>query len=561
MKFTEYEYTRPNYEEDKKKVENLIERFNKCTTAQEQIKIIEEMDAFKKTFSTNMNLAYIRHTIDTNDEFYKKEQDFLDEYTPHYSVLETKMYEAIDNSKFKKELKEHFGSHLFDLIKCKLVFKDEAVPFKQKENQLITKYNKIIASCQIDFDGKKLTLPQMAPYTQSKDRNIRKAATDKIAEFFQEHEEEIDNIYDKMVHVRTDMAKALGFDSYIEFQYKSLMRTDYDKEDVAKYREFVKKYVTPVYLKLVEKQSKRIGIHDMKVYDQNIVFTDGNAKPHGGRDFLVENARKMYAELSSQTKDFFEFMYERELFDLESKKGKESGGYCTTMEDYDSPFIFANFNGTTHDVEVMTHEAGHAFQSYTSMDGRIFEYIWATYEACEIHSMSMEFLTWPWMELFFEEETDKFKFSHLDGAINFIPYGVTIDHFQHFVYENPDATPEQRKAKYHEIEKLYRPNLDYDNEFLEKGTWWYRQGHVFNTPFYYIDYTLAQVCAFQFLLKSLEDREKAFEDYLEICKVGGSESFFGIMEKGNIKNPMEDGVIEDILPKLLVILDEIEKRL
>ena len=269
----------------------------------------------------------------------------------------------------------------------------------------------------------------------------------------------------------------------------------------------------------------------------------------------------MYAELSPQTKDFFEFMYERELFDLESKKGKESGGYCTTMEDYDSPFIFANFNGTTHDVEVMTHEAGHAFQSYTSMDGRIFEYIWPTYEACEIHSMSMEFLTWPWMELFFEEETDKFKFSHLDGAINFIPYGVTIDHFQHFVYENPDATPEQRKAKYHEIEKLYRPNLDYDNEFLEKGTWWYRQGHVFNTPFYYIDYTLAQVCAFQFLLKSLEDREKAFEDYLEICKVGGRESFFGIMEKGNIKNPMEDGVIEDILPKLLVILDEIEKRL
>ncbi|MFQ9333307.1 MAG: M3 family oligoendopeptidase, partial [Finegoldia magna] len=349
--------------------------------------------------------------------------------------------------------------------------------------------------------------------------------------------------------------------SYIEYQYKSLMRTDYDKNDVAKYREFVKKYVTPVYLELRKKQSKRIGIEDMKAYDNNVMFTDGNAKPHGEKDFLVDNAKKMYSELSPETKKFFDFMYERELFDLESKKGKEGGGYCTTIEDYESPFIFANFNGTTHDVEVMTHEAGHAFQSYTSMDGRIFEYIWPTFEACEIHSMSMEFLTWPWMELFFEEETDKFKFSHLDGAISFIPYGVTIDHFQHFVYENPDCTPEERKAKYHEIELMYRPNLDYDDEFLEKGTWWYRQGHIFNNPFYYIDYTLAQVCAFQFLLKSRKNREEAFKDYLEICKVGGSQSFFGIMKSGNIKNPMNDGVLEEILPQLLEILDEIEKEL
>lgn len=561
MKFKDYKYERPNYEEDKVKVNDMIKRFDGSKSAEEQIGIIKEMDAFKKTLSTNMNLAYIRHTIDTNDEFYKKEQDFLDEYSPHYAVLETKMYDAIDKSKYKDELKKEFGEHLFDLIKCKLIFKDEAVPYKQKENQLVTKYNKIIASCQIEFDGKTLTLPQMAPYTQSTDRSVRKAATGKIAEFFEEHEEEIDKIYDEMVHVRTEMARVLGFDSYIEYQYKALMRTDYDKEDVKKYREYVKKYVTPVYLKLIEKQSKRIGIDDMKAYDTNIIFTDGNAKPHGGRDFLVENAKKMYGELSPQTGEFFNFMCERDLFDLESKKGKESGGYCTTIEDYNSPFIFANFNGTTHDVEVMTHEAGHAFQAFTSMDGRIFEYIWPTYEACEIHSMSMEFLTWPWMELFFEDETDKFKFAHLQGAIDFIPYGVTIDHFQHYVYENPDATPEERKKKYHEIEKMYRPNLDYDNEFLEKGTWWYRQGHVFNEPFYYIDYTLAQVCAFEFLLKSREDKEKAFEDYLEICKVGGLKSFFGIMEAGNIKNPMDEGVLEEILPQLLEVLDEIEKRL
>lgn len=561
MKFNDYKYERPNYEEDKAIVEDFIERFNNSKSSDEQIKIMYEMDEYKKTLSTNLNLAFIRHTINTNNEFYKKEQEFLDEYMPHYSILDTKMYEAINNSKFKDQLVEHFGSHLFDLIDCQLIFKEEGVPFKQKENQLITKYNKLIASIQIEFDGKTLTLPQMVPYTQSKDRDIRKSASRKISEFFKDHEKEIDDIFDEMVHVRCDMAKALGFDSYIEYQYKALMRTDYNKEDVEKYREFIKKYVTPVYLKLREKQSKRIGIDDMKAYDTNIMFTDGNAKPHGNRDFIVENAKKMYSELSSETKEFFEFMYDRELFDLESKNGKESGGYCTTIEGYNSPFIFANFNGTTGDVEVMTHEAGHAFQAYTSMDGRITEYIWPTYEACEIHSMSMEFLTWPWMELFFEDETSKFKFAHLDGAISFIPYGATIDHFQHYVYENPNATPEERKKKYHEIELMYRPSLDYDDEFLEKGTWRYRQGHIFGSPFYYIDYTLAQVCAFEFLLKSLKNRDDAFKDYLEICKVGGYESFFGLMEKGNLENPMNDGVIEKILPQLLDVLDEIEKDL
>ncbi len=221
------------------------------------------------------------------------------------------------------------------------------------------------------------------------------------------------------------------------------------------------------------------------------------------------------------------------------------------------PFIFANFNGTAADIDVVTHEAGHAFQNYMSQSMLLPEYIWPTYEACEIHSMSMEFLTWPYMDLFFGDKAEKFKFGALTNAINFIPYGVTIDHFQHFVYENPNATPAERRQKYHELELLYRPTLDYDDDFLSGGTFWFAQGHVYSMPFYYIDYTLAQVCAFQYLLKSLEDPKRTMEEYITLCKAGGSASFFELIEIGKIKNPMTTSVLEDIMPALQKVIDNI----
>lgn len=447
-------------------------------------------------------------------------------------------------------------------MECFTIFKEEGIEYLQKINKLTTEYDELIASAEIEYKGKIYNLSQLTPFSQSEDRKERKEVSELTTKFFIDNEEKFDNIYDQLVKQRHEMAKALGYDSFIDYQYKNLMRVDYNKEDVAKYRDFVREYVTPVYLKLREMQKERTCLDSLKYYDTSFKFKDGNAFPKGSTEEKLEKAKKMYHELSNETAKFIDFMTEKELFDLESKPGKAGGGYCTTLDEYNAPFVFANFNGTTHDVEVLTHELGHAFQSYTSSDGRLEEYIWPTYEACEIHSMSMEFLTWPWMELFFGEDTNKFKFSHLDGAISFIPYGVTVDEFQHWVYENPYASPEERKRKYSEIERKYRPDIDYDdNEFLKKGTYWYRQGHIFSTPFYYIDYTLAQVLAFQFLLKSLDDRQMAFKDYLNICKTGGIKSFFGIIEDGNLKNPMKDGVIEDILPKLLKILEDLKENI
>lgn len=560
MKFEDYQYIRPDLEAVGEKFEKLLIDFNEASSFEEQNKIIKEINKIRSNVETMGNLVYIRHSINTEDEFYAKEQDFLDENMPLYQNVVVKYYEALVNSKFREELEKEWGKQLFNLAEMELkTFSEEIIEDLIKENKLVTQYDKLIASAKIDFEGETRNLSQMIPLMESKDRATRKKAYEAYIGFFEEEEEEIDRIYDDLVKVRTNMAQKLGYDNYIQMGYYRMSRSDYEAEDVANYRKQVEIDLVPLVVELKDRQRKRLGLDELKYYDEPLEYLTGNAKPKGDSKWILENGKKMYKELSKETHEFFTFMVERELLDLVSKKGKMSGGYCTYISDYESPFIFSNFNGTSGDVDVLTHEAGHAFQVYMSRNLKVPEYSFPTMEAAEIHSMSMEFITWPWMGLFFEEEVDKYKFSHLAGAVSFIPYGVTVDEFQHFVYENPQASPEERKSKWREIEKKYLPFRDYeDNDLLNRGGYWFRQGHIFSTPFYYIDYTLAQVCAFQFWIKTRKNREKAWEDYLRLCKAGGSKSFLELVELADLKNPFADGTIKEVIKPIKEWLNSVD---
>ena len=560
MNFNDYKYERIDIDAVKKQFEELIESFSKADSAEKQCKIMDEVINLRNHIDTMITLVSIRHSINTADDFYDKENDYCDEISPLLYGFTTDFYEALVTSKFRKELEDKYGKFLFDQAECSLkTFSEEVIPQLQEENKLSSKYDKLIASAKIPFDGEERTLSQMAPYTQSKDRNIRKDAAKKVAEFFSAHKNDFDDIYDKLVKVRTEIAHKLGFKNYVELAYARLRRLDYNAQDVAGYRKQVLENIVPLHSELRERQAKRLGIDKLKFYDEPIKFNSGNADPHGDPEWILNHGKTMYRELSKETDEFFTFMTENNLLDLLSKKGKNSGGYCTYIPDYKSPFIFANFNGTAHDVDVLTHEAGHAFQVYESRGYEVPEYLWPSYEACEIHSMSMEFLTWPWMGLYFENDEDKYKFIHLSEALLFIPYGVTVDEFQHWVYENPEATPEERRNKWLETEKKYLPTRDYGEiDELKEGIFWFRQGHIFGTPFYYIDYTLAQVCAFQFWIKSRENREKAWEEYLNLCRLGGSKPFFELMKAANLKNPFNEGTIASVIPKIREFLDSID---
>ncbi|HYK72121.1 MAG TPA: M3 family oligoendopeptidase, partial [Pseudoneobacillus sp.] len=424
-----------------------------------------------------------------------------------------------------------------------------------------TEYTKLVASAKIQFEGEERTLAQLDPFTESKDREMRKLASETKFGFFKENEEKFDQIYDELVKVRTEIAQKLGYKNFVELGYYRMSRTDYNAEMVANFRNQVKEFIVPIATKLKERQRQRIGLDSLKYYDEGFKFDSGNATPKGSPEWIIENGQKMYEELSKETGEFFRFMQDNNLMDLVAKKGKAGGGYCTYIDEYKAPFIFSNFNGTSGDIDVLTHEAGHAFQVYSSRHFEIPEYNWPTFEACEIHSMSMEFFTWPWMDLFFKEDTDKYKFAHLSGALLFLPYGVSVDEFQHWVYENPEATPKERKQAWREIERKYSPHKDYDgNEYLENGGFWQRQGHIYNSPFYYIDYTLAQICAFQFWKKSREDQEAAWKDYAHLCQLGGSLSFTKLAEEAGLISPFQDGCVESVVGEIENWLNSVDDQ-
>lgn len=558
--FNDYQYARPDMDDFKKDFNELLAQFHAAQTVEAQSDIIASINKLQNRFSTASNICYIRASIDTNDEFYKAERDYIDEVSPQYEDLVTDYYKALTTSKFRDELEAKWGKQLFDLADYQIKgFSKETIDLMQKENKLSSEYQQLVASAQIDFNGETYTLAQLGPFAESDDRDVRKAAMEARFDFFKAHEAEFDRIYDDLVKVRHEMAVKMGYKNYVELGYVLMNRVDYNADMVKKYRDQIRDVVVPYATELRERQAKRIGVDKLKFYDESYSFKTGNAKPKGDAEWIVANGKKMYSELSRETDEFFNFMLDRNLMDLVAKKGKEGGGYCTFIEDYNSPYIFSNFNGTSGDIDVLTHEAGHAFQVYSSRNIGIPEYLWPTYESCEIHSMSMEFFTWPWMDLFFKEDVDKYKFSHLAESLLFLPYGVAVDEFQHVVYENPEMTPAERKAAWKKIEQTYLPHRDYDGyDYLENGGVWQRQQHIYNSPFYYIDYTLAQVCAFQFWKRDREDHEDAWKDYIHLCRQGGSKSFTQLVAEANLVSPFEDGCLENVMTAIRAYLDGVD---
>ena len=429
-------------------------------------------------------------------------------------------------------------------------FDPKLVNLMKEENELSNEYRSLLAGAEMEYKGKKLNLAGLSPYMQDTNRKTRKEAYQLMDSFFKENETKLDMIFDKLVKVRHKKAQVLNFDNFIPLGYLNMNRSDYGAKEVDEYRKQIVKHIVPLVKTINKKRKDILGYEKMFVYD-TLYFKEGNPKPKGGVDFQVKQAEKMYSELSTETRDFFNMMVSEELMDLENRPGKSGGGFCTSFPSLERPYIFANFNNTDHDVTVLTHEAGHAFQCYQSRNQPINRYLWPTYEACEIHSMSMEFLTWDWMHLFFKEDTDKFLFKHLAGSLSFLPYGALVDHFQHWVYENPEANPKERKIQWLSLEKIYQPGKDYDNlDFLKNGGFWQKQAHIYEMPFYYIDYTLAQICAFQFWIRMQEDKESAWTDYLKLCKAGGSMSFLDLVKLAGIKSPFDPKVFEEVANKI-----------
>lgn len=559
MKFAEYSYKRPDVDRWKKEVESLIEAFTLAPDAKTQMNLWEQIQEKSEQIERDSTLCSIRHSINALDEFYDKEYQFWTEKTGDLTQVADLFSKAILSSPFRTELEKVYGTLVFSKAEQSAkTFHESIMDDLNEENRLSNESSKISATAEVEFRGQKYTLPQMDKFLSSKDEGERNEAFKVCTDFYESKEAEYDEVYDQLVQVRHRIAKKLGYNNFVELAYDRMGRLDYGAKEVARYRESILKHIVPLASELAKRQAKRIGKNALTFKDEKLNFLSGNPTPKGTEDDLVKAAQKMYAELSGETHEFFEMMVKDGLLDLTSKKGKRGGGYCTFIPVENKPFIFANFNETAHDVDVLTHEAGHAFQIYSSRH-LMPAYRWPTYEACEIHSMSMEFFAWPWIELFFKEDTEKYYFAHLSGALRFLPYGALVDHFQEEVYMKPDMTKEERKACFRRLEKMYLPHRSYEGlDFLEKGTFWYRQGHIFQSPFYYIDYTLAQICALQYWIRNQKNHQEAWASYLNLCQLGGSQTFLELVKSANLKNPFEPDTLPDVVAQAKSYLDTID---
>lgn len=551
MKFSEMPYKRIDMDEVKKTYRDIIDRTKAAGSGEEQFEIHREYYKFMDDIRTSMELAMIRHDIDTTDEFYEKESDFYDEVTPIINQYENEYGQVLYDSPFREYLESKIGKVTFKNIEiANKAFDEKIIPLMQEENALSSRYSKLIATAKIPFEGEIYNLSLMKKFQTSPDREVRRKAWKAVSDYFLSVTDEIDEIYDKMVKNRTEQARQLGYENYVELGYYRMNRNCYDKKMVENFRRQVKEYFVPFANKLHEQRRARIGVDKLSYIDTDVYFTNGNPAPTGTPEEILAAGQKMYGELSPQTKEFFDFMMENELFDVLGRKTKRQGGYMTYIPNFKSPFIFANFNGTSGDVDVITHECGHAFQGYIVRDEEIREFADITMETAEIHSMSMEYFTYNWMDLFFGDRKEDYLKMHLEDSSAFVPYGCMVDEFQHIVYENPDMTPAERKAAWAGLEKVYRPHMDYEEDpFFEKGGFWQRQPHIFGSPFYYIDYCLASVCAMQFKVMMDEDFGKAWENYYKLCKLSARDFFTNVITEAGLKSPFEDGCIKNLVDK------------
>ena len=560
MKVSELPYKRVTLEDAASAMQDIISRIKNAESVDEILKAREDYLKFNTEYYTADALSYMRYSINTADEFYVAEKEYYDEIGPQVKSYIVEYSSALLDSPFRKELEEKLSPVLIKSMEVqRKSMSKEIVGDMVEENRLVSEYSKLMAGMEFEFRGEKMPRATLAGFFKSDDRETRREAYEVLGRGLEQHKAELDRIYDELVHVRDRMAKKMGYKNFVELGYHRMGRLCYDENSVAAFRENILRDITPVVARLRTENARRMGINQFMLYDNDVITPGGDPVPAGGKDNIFAAAKVMYHGLGEETGKFIDMMLENEAFDVDARKNKWGGGYCTEFPKYKQPFILANFNGTAGDVDVITHEGGHALNSYLIADNRFaLELNCGGMETAETHSMSMEFFAWPYMEHFFGANAEKYKYMHALDALSFLPYGTIVDAFQHIVYENPNMTPDERDEAWLELEHKFRPHISMDGmPYLEKGTRWQYQMHIYESPFYYIDYVLAQTAAFNFLLASREDYDDAFARYIRLSRQGGEKVWTDLLGEAGFTSPFEPGALKTLAEKVEALLNEI----
>ena len=551
INFADIQAETPTIEQITREYQDINNALDQAQTRLDKEKALQQWEDLRRRLNTWSEMTSLNFSQDTTNKEYQQAQEYSDELRPKLTALEVAMKRRLLNSQDRTELESILGQQAFSLWSADVTTFEPAIEEDLvQESKLVNQYVQLLASAELEFRGETLNLSGIRKYTQDSDRKTRYEAEKVRWQFFSQNQAQLDSIYDQLVKLRHQMAQKLGYDNYTGLGYKRMQRIDYTEADVASYRDEVVAKVVPLAHKIMDQKAQKLHLEWVMYWDEAVFDLQGNPKPQGDHDWMLQQAQKMFDAMHPELGSFFAMMVAGNFMDLKTRPGKAGGGFCTSFPTTGVPYIFANFNQTKGDVEVFTHEMGHAFQAWQSRNLPLIDYLWPTLESCEIHSMSLEFLTWSQMEQFFGDDADRFREIHLAQSILFLPYGCAVDHFQHLVYANPEATPEERNQMWQQMEARYLPWRQYEDlEYPAQGGLWQEKQHIYCSPFYYIDYTLALCCAMQFWVKAESDFEGALTEYIALCQRGGQAPFQSLTSSANLVSPFQPGSLANVITK------------
>ncbi|HEX2523572.1 MAG TPA: M3 family oligoendopeptidase [Terriglobia bacterium] len=498
------------------------------------------------------SLRYIRMTCDTENLDLKKAYfQFLEEISEKVKAADNRLKRLYLASPARPLLarEKYFIIDRSSQNDVDL-FREENVPLETEESKLSQSYQQLMGSLTVQFEGKEQTLQQMGRYQEMPDRLLREAAWKAVVAQRLVESEKLEQIFNDLLFVRQKISANAGFASYRDYAFRRLERFDYTVDHCLRFHDGVEAAVVPVVRRIEQRRAKDLGLARLRPWDMNVdPLNRAPLKPFTEARELVDGCLRITERVDSRFGGFIQTMRDLELLNLESRKGKAPGGYQSSLAEARLPFVFMNAVGLDGDVRTLLHEAGHAFHVFATQEEPIGHYRQAPIEFCEVASMSMELLGGEYLSVFYPnpEDLDRSRKKHLEAVIDILPWIARVDAFQHWVYTRPNHTVDERRAYWVELHQRFGGIEDWSDFEHAQATSWHRQLHIFELPFYYIEYAIAQLGALQVWINSKKDFRAAVADYWSALQLGGSRPLPELFARAKVKFDFGPSALEPLM--------------
>jgi oligoendopeptidase F len=504
---------------------------------------------------------YIAMTCQTDDpEREAAYLSFVRDIEPKLKAVQNDVRNRYLDSPFRAELPEdRYAVFNRALENRRALFREENIPRETRLAELEQQYQKTMGAMTVTFQGQERTLAQMAPFLEETDRSIRQTAWELAANRRLQDRDALDDLFDQMLVLRIEVAKAAGFSSFVDFAFRQRERFDYGIEDALRFHSAVEKVVVPLSRTIQEQHRAELGVSTLRPWDTAVdPLGRRPLKPFDDVSKLAEGTETIFREVDPDLGAQFAFLRSQGLLDLANRKGKAPGGYQTTLEDDRLPFIFMNAVGLDGDVRTLLHEGGHAFHTLASRSEPLAAYRESPLEFCEVASMAMELFGSRNLDPFYNQaEAERSNRKLLEGIVLILPWIATIDAFQHWIYSHPSHSREDRKAAWRSLIDRFGGIIDWSGYEEARDHSWHRQLHIFLYPFYYIEYGIAQLGALQIWRRGLTDRAGAVADYRRALSLGGSRPLPELFTVAGTRF----GFDEDLITPLMATIGDELRRL